>query len=36
MTSATSEAWLSLGVVALWAAVLVALGIRLFTRAAVR
>ena len=36
MTSATTEAWLSLGVVALWAAVLVALGIRFFTRSAVR
>jgi ABC-2 type transport system permease protein len=36
MTSATTEAWLSLGVVALWAAALVALGIRIFTRSAVR
>jgi len=36
MTSATSEAWLSLGVVALWAVVLVVLGVRVFTRSAVR
>ena len=36
MTNATTEAWLSLGVVALWAAALLALGIRVFTRAAVR
>jgi ABC-2 type transport system permease protein len=36
MTNATTEAWLSLGVVAVWAAVLLALGIRVFTRSAVR
>ncbi|HTN22440.1 MAG TPA: ABC transporter permease [Solirubrobacteraceae bacterium] len=36
MSDPTTEAWLSLGVVALFAAVLLALAIRSFTRAAVR
>jgi ABC-type multidrug transport system permease subunit len=36
MTHPTQEAWLSLGVVALWAIVLITLGIRVFTRSAVR
>jgi ABC-2 type transport system permease protein len=35
MANATTEAWLSLGVVGLWAAVLTALAIRVFTRSAV-
>jgi ABC-2 type transport system permease protein len=36
MTNTTTEAWLSLAVVALWAAALLALAFRVFTRAAVR
>ena len=35
MTNATAEAWLSLGVMALWATLLTALAVRVFTNSAV-
>ena len=36
MSNTTTEAWLSLAVVALFAAALIALAVRVFTRSAVR